>query len=141
MEQKQKKSIWKILAAVIPFIIVAVFVCNCIFGIHIPENAEGTVVYSYGTMTFSDQLTQEETEVLRNILNWKLPGDDVILGMPACGFYEEISFEISGVRYMVACDTCGTLMTSDGGIIHLRDDQIAAIHEIFEKRGGKFPCV
>ena len=97
------------------------------------------------TLHFYDivqELTAEESEKVIEILNGNTYKDVFTSGVPACGFSEEVSFEINGKFYCIAMDTCSRVR----GFGSLRyfsvsEDGMDYIHALFEKYGGYFPCV
>ena len=102
------------------------------------SNAAGTIMYTYGDVTFTDTLSAAEVAEAAKILNGKITFADY----PACGFDEDISFTIDGVTFALACDKCGLVKNCDTGLyITISEAQRAVLEAMFTSRGGRFPCV
>ena len=101
----------------------------------------GSIIFRGGKAEFEEDLTEEEVDTLLAILDGKKGYSGFLFGVPSCGFDRDIAFVLDGTRYMVACDTCGTLQLSGMRYMDLSDDEIALIHRMFERRGGYFPCI
>lgn len=120
-------------------ITVAVIVCVCVVGFFVLRDREATLIYKIYGISIEDTLTEEETERFRKILWGKRSYSGFLEGIPSCGFAEDVAIVLDGERYHVACDLCGTLMVN-GRYIDVSSDEAKLIYELFEKRGGKFPC-
>ncbi len=112
--------------------------------VRIPSGAEGKVVYHYDgcEVSFSEELTGEELETVISILDGKGRISTLTYGMPSCGFSPEIGFVIDGTTYMMARDTCETLMicgTFD--YIDVSPEEQDILEAVFTSRGGEFPCI
>ncbi len=60
--------------------------------------------------------------------------------MLTCGFSTSVSITIDDVTYCIGCDGCGSLQL---GLLYfnISDSDADEIHAIFEKYGGRFPCI
>lgn len=133
-----KKTIALMLA-----LIIVIYLAGC-SRVRIIGEPEGKVIYNHDTIgvSFSDDLTEEELETVIGILNGKERNSTLVYGAPSCGFTPEIAFVIGGTTYMMACDTCGTLMIYGSfDYIDVSEKEQDALEAIFTSRGGKFPCV
>lgn len=142
-----KKSMGKfiVLSLVVVLLVVGVlwFVRGGLAFVMLNRESEGSIVYTYeyNDVSFESELTPDEVSAVVDILNGKSL-HSTLIAYPACGFDPEIAVIIGGVRYAVALDGCGTLVECHTlRYIDLSNDEIAVIHEIFEKRGGTFPCI
>lgn len=86
-------------------------------------------------------LPAEEAEVVIEILDGKRYSS-VLEGVPSCGFNTDVSFKINGRVYCIAGDECGTVMDQGNLMyLHLADEEIEYIHNLFAQYGGKFPWI
>lgn len=107
----------------------------------IGTEASGTVVYDYEGVSFSEELTEDELETVIKILNGKERKSTVMHGIPSCGFSPEIAFVINGTTYMMARDTCETLMIYGGlDYIDVSVKEQDLLEAIFTSHGGSLPC-
>ena len=104
--------------------------------------ATGEVIYSYGSVSFSEPLTEEEAKTVSKILNGKVMYSGALYGIPSCGFTPKIAIKIDGVTFALACDACGTLRNcSNMMYLDISAKERAVLEEIFRSRGGTFPCI
>ena len=100
------------------------------------ENA--ALVYKYEELNIEQNLTQEESKILKNIFNNKL----LYSGSPSCGFEEDISIKFGSQTFCPACDTCGTVkLLNKGTYFSISQRERNEIEKIFLKYGAAFPCV
>ncbi len=115
-------------------------ICGC-SQTSVNTDGEVTLVFVYGEKNIRTELTAEETARVLAILNEK-PYDPLFSGIPSCGFDSDISLMVGNRTYAIACDTCNTIQ--DMGCMRYfqvpRED-IAYIHDLFQKYGGSFPCI
>lgn len=140
----KKRTIVKLLALILLILGVVWYCRGGLFFVRIAPDAEGSVVYinEYTGVSFEDELTAEETDAVVKVLNGKAQYSGFLTGIPSCGFDGDIAIIIDGVRYAVARDTCGTLQVCHTlHYIDISNEEVAVLHEIFEKRGGTFPCI
>ena len=112
------------------------FVFNSVFPkIKIKEN-NASIVYIYEDKTINSNLTVDESEFLKKIFN----GKRAYFDNPSCGFDENVSVRFSDMTFCIACDTCSIIKVKDR-YFGISDEEREEINKIFEKYGGKFPCV
>jgi len=94
------------------------------------------LIYVYDGKDINETLSSEESELLRKIFNNKTLYSD----NPSCGFTEEVSIRFDDLAFCIACDDCPVVKLGEKVIkISIKDRK--TIVQIFEKYGGKFPCV
>lgn len=92
-------------------------------------------------ITFEEELTEAETNAVVKILEGK--NYDFYFGStPSCGFDQNIAIIVNGVRFAIACDSCGTLLSYRNlQYVEISNEERAVLEELFTSRGGKFPCI
>ena len=130
----------KRLLVILIILSVMLSVCAC-SKTNVSKNADVTLTFLYEDKDIRVTLTEEEAEKVIDILNGK-NYDPISSGVPSCGFNKNISLEVGGRIFAIACDTCNCIQDL-GNLryfeISLQD--MAYIHSLFEKYGGYFPCV
>ena len=107
--------------------------------VRLEDGETATLTYKVNGKDIEATLTQEETLLVAKILRGKIAYRDAWL---SCGFSTDASITIDGVTYCLARDSCGYMQIGDTAKkITLRDSERAEIEAIFEKYGGKFPCI
>lgn len=104
---------------------------------------ENTVdlIFCYDTKNVHVQLTPAESKKVVQILNHRSYYSLLLDGEPSCGFDKNVSFEINGVIYCMACDRRSTVKELPSGkYFDVSEEGRAQIVHIFEKYGGFFPC-
>lgn len=128
-----KKWLWILFAAL--------FLTGC-SRVSLPSTASGEVTYTYGEVSFTESLTEEEVASVLKILNGKQQQSGDVFGEPACGFSEKISVTINGETFALAQDDCGVVKNcGNGHYITISEEERDVLEAIFTSRGGKFPCV
>ena len=115
-------------------------VCGCA-KTSVDSAADVKLTYIYGDANVRVTLEDEEAETIRNILNGK-KYDPIAAGVPACGFDENISLEVGGRVFAIACDACNCIQ--DLGNLRFFDvpeEEMEYIRGLFGKYGGGFPCI
>ncbi len=108
--------------------------------VSVSSNKPGKLIFSFPDrgIDIRQTLTQEETDALAAIVN----GKSMSFENSSCGFYQDVCFIIDGTRFCPACDTCNGIRVFGIGMeITVSQEEIQFIHDLFEKYGGKFPCV
>ena len=101
-------------------------------------NQTGTVHYAYGTITFTEDLTQAEIDSLVAMLNGKVE----VSVAPDCGYSQGISFTLGSQTYAVSQDGCGVLLhMNTDRYITLSAAEWATVQNLFTSREGILPCV
>ena len=96
--------------------------------------------FVYGDINIHVALSGEEAERVIRILDGNIYEPPI--GMPSCGFDEEICLKVGDQTFAVACDGCnGFAHVNKFRFFDVSMDDIAYIHSLFEKYGGFFPCV
>lgn len=129
---------------VIAWVVMAALMLAGCSRVSIGDGAEGKVVYYYDAagVEFSEELTEEELETVISILDGKERKSTSVWGVPSCGFSPEIGFIIDGTTYMMARDTCETLMIYGSmDYIDVSAQEQDMLEAIFTSRGGEFPCI
>ena len=114
--------------------LVAVLLVSCTKTITVPET-NAVLTFKYGDCDVVVELSAEESETIRNIFNNKRSYQD----NPSCGFTENVSVRFDDSVFCVARDNCSTIKYQ-GRYFSISDDERETINNIFEKRGGSFPC-
>lgn len=96
------------------------------------------LVYKYGNKDIRAELTTEESLQLKRIFNYKFLYKD----NPACGFSEDISIIFGKDTFCIACDKCPCIkLLDEDKYFAISQNDRKNIEKIFEKYGGKFPCI
>lgn len=104
--------------------------------------AGGTVTYSYGGVSFSEELTEAEVRSAASVLDGKPIDNGVTDGIPSCPFRSDIAIILGGRMLLLACDDCGTVWDErTGGYIHISEAEREILEKLFTSRGGTFPCI
>ena len=122
----------------IPTVILLFFVCS---QTKVSRNAPVTLDFVYEETNIHVTLTDQEAARVIEILNGNTY-DPILLGYPACGFWEEVVLKLGNRRFSIASDGCNCIF--DVSRYHYFDipaEDMAYIHSLFEKYGGYFPCV
>ena len=107
--------------------------------VHLDENETATLSYKVNGKDIQANLNQEETAVVAEILNGKIPLMDI---GRSCGFSTDVSIAIDGKTYCLAMDKCGSMQIAyTARYITLTEEERVQIEEIFATYGGTFPCV
>ena len=71
------------------------------------EVAEGEMiaVFQYGDADITKPLSDEDSEIVREIFD----GKSLFSDSPSCGYSENVALIIDGDTYCIACDTCGVI--------------------------------
>ena len=126
--------------AVLMILVLLISICGC-SKTSVSNNADVTLSYVYGDDNIRVTLEDDEAEKVIDILN----GNDYnpfSSGVPSCGFDKNISLQVSGRTFAIACDTCNRIQ--DLGNLRYFDipqEDMDYIHSLFEKYGGYFPCI
>lgn len=104
--------------------------------IEINKNANARIVFIYDDKNIDSKLAVEDSEVLRNIFN----GKRLSFGEPFCGHTENVSIRFGDLFFCPACDTCPVVKVGNR-YLGISSADREKINEIFEKYGGRFPCV
>ena len=128
-----KKWLWILLAALL--------LTGC-SRVSLPSAASGEVTYTYGEVSFTESLTEEEVAAVVQILDGKQQNSGDVFGEPGCGFSEKISITINGETFALARDDCEVVKNcTTGCYITISEEERDVLEAIFTSRGGKFPCV
>ncbi|MBP3935999.1 MAG: hypothetical protein IJE00_07835 [Clostridia bacterium] len=104
------------------------------------SDAPATLTYSPYGEDIEITLTEAETAELVRIFDGKATPFEI--GTPACGFSGEVSIQIGLQRFWIAQDRCGIVFHQNSlRYFSVSDKEIEYIHQLFQKYGGKFPCV
>ena len=126
--------------AVLMILVLLISICGC-SKTSVSNNADVTLSFVYGDDNIRVTLEDDEAEKVIDILN----GNDYnpfSSGVPSCGFDKNISLQVSGRIFAIACDTCNCIQ--DLGNLRYFDiskEDMEYIHSLFEKYGGYFPCI
>lgn len=107
--------------------------------VRLDGNETATLTYRAKGKDVQTTLTGEETLLVAEILNGKIPLMDI---GPSCGFSTDASIAIGGKTYCLAMDKCGSMQIAyTAKYITLTDAEREQIEEIFAAYGGTFPCI
>ena len=126
--------------AVLMILVLLISICGC-SKTSVSNNADVTLSFVYGDDNIHVTLEDDEAEKVIDILN----GNDynpIFSGVPSCGFDKNISLQVSGRTFAIACDTCNCIQ--DLGNLRYFDisqEDMEYIHSLFIKYGGYFPCI
>ena len=126
--------------AVLMILVLLISICGCT-KTSVSNNADVTLSFVYGDDNIRVTLEDDEAEKVIDILN----GNDYNpfpSGVPSCGFDKNISLQVSGRAFAIACDTCNCIQ--DLGNLRyfsIPQEDMDYIHSLFEKYGGYFPCI
>lgn len=97
------------------------------------------LVFNYGEIKISNDLTDSEIAIVRDIFD----GSRTYIDELSCGFSEDIAVVIDNSKtFCVACDTCPIVYWKEKKrYIKITEGEKIQLYNIFEKYGGKFPCV
>ena len=102
------------------------------------ETVSAKLVFNPFGEGVSVTLTPEESARVAEIIKSAeaLPPGEML----TCGFSTDVSITIDDVIYCIGRDGCGSL---ECGILYfnISDSDADEIHAIFEKYGGRFPCI
>ena len=130
----------KRLLAFIFMIFVPLTFCGC-SKTNVNEGAEVTLNFICGDKDICVTLEESEAEKVIDILDGN-EYDSALLGVPSCGFDKNVSLEVGGRIFAIACDTCNSIQ--DLGNLRyftVSSEDMEYIHSLFEKYGGFFPCI
>ena len=126
--------------AVLMILVLLISICGC-SKTSVSNNADVTLSFVYGDDNIRVTLEDDEAEKVIDILN----GNDynpISSVVPSCGFDKNISLQVSGRTFAIACDTCNTVQDLGNlRYFNIPNEDMEYIHSLFEKYGGYFPCV
>ena len=130
----------KRLSTVLLIFIFILSLCGC-SQTSVNKNATVTLTFVYGDTDLRVILEDGEAEKVIDILNGN-NYNPALSGVPSCGFDKDISLNVDGRTFAIACDTCNCIQ--DLGNLRYFDipqEDMEYIHSLFEKYGGYFPCI
>ena len=130
----------KRLFAFLMVLVVLVSICGC-SQTSVPNGSDVTLTYIYGGKDIRITLEDDEAKKVIAILDGN-DYDPISMGFPSCGFDRNVSLNVGGHTFAIACDTCNCIQ--DLGNLRYFDipiEDMEYIHSLFEKYGGFFPCV
>lgn len=111
--------------------------CGC-GTVNVSGEGEAVLRFVYGDKGISQPLTPEEAGQVASILDHEI----LLPDSPSCGFDENISISMDGQVFALARDGCGIIQHCDSGrYLFVSDKEISAIHALFARYGGYFPCI
>ena len=125
------------------FVALALVLVLVLFGCtrtRVNTSADVTLTFIYQEKNICVTLEEDEAKKVAVILNGNRY--DPFYLIPSCGFDENISLKVGGRTFAIACDTCNYVQ--DLGNLRFFDiskKDMEYIHSLFEKYGGRFPCV
>lgn len=106
------------------------------------KSASVTLNFVHEEANIKAVLTDDEAAQIVDILDGKRyePFDPLVV--PACGYDTNISLQVGGRIFGIACDGCNG-MQDYGNLryFYIPEEDTAYIHSLFEKYGGYFPCI
>ena len=137
-EFKMKKII---IATIIGVLIISLLIAE-ISSLRLNEEWQVQLHFHHLETSIDVILSADESKSIIQSFNHKRLKGNSIIGELSCGFSSEVSLEINGEYYEMACDKCPyVFVKSKNRYIVLRDRENIAIREIFENHGCYFPCV
>ena len=104
------------------------------------KNAAVTLTFIYLDEDIRVTLHEDEAKRVKDILDGKIY--DPFGGIPSCGFDKDISLKVGNRVFAIARDTCGCVQDLGNlRFFSLSQEDIDYIHALFEKYGGRFPCI
>ena len=99
---------------------------------------EMVAVFRYGGVDITKPLSDEDSEIVREMFN----GKNLYADSPSCGFSENIALIIDGNPYCVARDECGTIYNvGKNKYFDLSDKENEILRNLLCEYGFTFPCV
>lgn len=99
---------------------------------------KASVRYIYGDKNITAELSDEDAEVIIEILNGKHIS---IFDLPSCGFDDNVAVIINGKTFCIACDECGTVYFKERNCcIILENDENIELRNILSNYGFEWPC-
>ena len=111
---------------------ILIVLCSCSNTTKIKKDSPITLKYIYEGINITETLDDEEREKVYSILNNKS-----YIMTPACPFENNISFEIDGNIFAVACDDCDTIKdVTNNKFIQIGDSNMQYLRSLFKKYAG-----
>ncbi len=102
------------------------------------ESGEIVAVFRYGDADITKLLSDEDSEIVKEIFN----GKNLYTDSPSCGFSENVALIIDGATYCVACDDCGIIYNIEKDkYFNLSDKENEILRSLLCEYGFTFPCV
>ena len=104
------------------------------------EAGEIVAVFRYGDADITKRLSDEDSEIVKEIFN----GKNLYTDSPSCGFSENVALIIDGAPYCVACDDCGKIYNIEkekDKYFNLSDKENEMLRSLLCEYGFTFPCV
>jgi hypothetical protein len=102
------------------------------------ESGEIVAVFRYGDADITKPLSDEDSEIVKEIFN----GKNLYTDSPSCGFSENVALIIDGAAYCVACDDCGKIYNIEKDkYFNLSDKENEILRSLLCEYGFTFPCV
>lgn len=99
---------------------------------------EMVAVFRYGDTDITKPLSDEDSEIVREMFNGKNLYSDSL----SCGFSENIALIIDGNAYCVARDDCGKIYNVEKDkFFNLSDKENSILRNLLCEYGFTFPCV
>ena len=120
-------------------LLMALVLCfaGCKETINHDQTEPGKITYTYGSLHFTETLTNSEISQILNLLNGKME----VPFTPDCGFSASVSFSVGVYTYALAQDGCPLLYNcTTERCITLSDEEHQIVESLFISRGGVFPC-
>ena len=125
-------------AIIFTVLAVAVLLSGCSIT-RVSKKADVSLHFVCGDVNIHAGLSDEEAQRVIRILDGNVY--DPPIGIPSCGFNEEICLQVGDQTFAVACDGCnGFEHVNRFRFFDVSTEDIAYIHALFEKYGGFFPC-
>ena len=107
----------------------------------VDENADVTLTFISYDKNISVILSPEESAKVAEILSGNRYRP-LLEGAVSCGFDRNISLKVGNRTYAIACDTCNYVQDLGNlRFFSIPEQDMEYIHELFESKGGYFPCI
>ena len=112
---------------------------GCTAAISLPKDSAVRIVYDRGGVSFDEELSKEEAELVLSFLNGKRYDRDMTVTGAGCGFGREQGFIIAGKFYCLGQDGCGVVWEEGTDRYYcLSMDELSQLRELFKARGAKW---
>ena len=112
---------------------------GCTAAISLPKDSSVRIVYNRGGVSFDEELSKEEAELVLSCLNGKRFDLDMTVTGAGCGFGREQYFVIDGIVYCLGQDGCGVVWEEGTDrYYNLSMDELSQLRVLFKARGAKW---
>ena len=134
-----KKAIWILSTIIVIVVILLGVICLRQDKVNLDLVKKAEVYFQYGNTDAINQLSNNEMESVKTILNGKKLYKDNL----SCGFSEAVSIKFDDEHtFCIARDTCPIIYWKEKNrYVRLTEDEKAQLYNLLEPYGFIFPCV